>query len=117
MKAIKIPCEADLLSLDLNIYAEAINRCQNAAQDCPEAGHCKYEGECFNQLTHVEAVERLEIVEKELEEYKCKWSKLNSLHLHLLSSLKLSISDAVQRQNQEYTFAYRSCLAMLERVL
>ena len=113
----RISCEQDLLSLDPSVYAEAINRCQNAAQDCPEAGHCKYEGECFNHLSHVEAVERLEILEKELEEYKCKWSKLNSLHLHLLSSLKLSISDAVQRQNQEYTFAYRSCLAMLERVL
>ena len=113
----RIPCEQDLLSLDPNTYAEAINRCQNAAQDCPEVGHCKYEGECFNHLTHVEAVERLEIVEKELEEYKCKWSKLNSKHIHLLSSLKLSISDAVQKQNQEYAFAYRSCLAMLERVL
>ena len=37
-----IPCEQDLLSLDPNTYADAMARCQNAAQDCPEAGHCKY---------------------------------------------------------------------------
>ena len=111
-----IPCEADLLSTDLEIYGNAITRCQNAAQDCPEAGYCKY-GECFNQLSYVESVERLEVIEKELEHYKSKWSKLNSQHLHLISCLKLAVSDAVKNNNSEYAFAYRSCLTMLERVI
>lgn len=113
----RIPCQRDLRSKDPEIYAVAMARCQNAAQDCPEAGRCQYDGECFNKLSHAEAVERLEQVEKELEQYKCKWSKLNSSHLHLLSSLKLAMSDAVQNKNQERVFAYRSCIAMLERAI
>ena len=112
----RIPCEADLMSADDNTYGNALVRCQNAAQDCPEAGYCKY-GECFNQLSYVESVERLEVIEKELKHYKSKWSKLNSQHLHLISCLKLAVSDAVKNNNSEYAFAYRSCLTMLERVI
>ncbi|OTG60965.1 hypothetical protein B9T36_00690 [Acinetobacter sp. ANC 4204] len=113
----RIPCEADLMSADGNTYGNALARCQSAAQDCPELGFCRYDGECFNKLTHEEAVERLEVVEKELADYKTKWEKLNAKNLHLIASLKASLGGAIRDGLDERVFAYRSCLAMLERVL
>ncbi|MNR82508.1 hypothetical protein D3C72_132690 [compost metagenome] len=113
----RIPCEADLMSADDNTYGNALARCQSAAQDCPELGFCRYDGECFNKLTHEEAIERLEMLEKELAEYKTKWSKQNANHQHLIASLKTSLGGAIKDGLDERVFAYRSCLAMLERVL
>ncbi|MNR86965.1 hypothetical protein D3C72_178240 [compost metagenome] len=113
----RIPCEADLMSADDNTYGNALARCQSAAQDCPELGFCRYDGECFNKFTHEEAVERLEVLEKELAEYKAKWAKLNARHLHLIASLKASLGSAIKDGSDERVFAYRSCLAMLERII
>ena len=113
----RIPCEADLMSVDDNTYGNALARCQSAAQDCPELGFCRYDGECFNKLTHEEAVERLEVLEKEHAEYKSKWAKLNARHLHLIASLKASLGSAIKAGLDERVFAYRSCLAMLGRIL
>ena len=47
MKAIKIPCEHDLLSKNTEVWANAVMRCKGFTPNCIADGYCHFEGSCF----------------------------------------------------------------------
>lgn len=47
MKAIKIPCEHDLLSKNHDTWANAVMRCKGGSPDCGADGYCHVGGGLF----------------------------------------------------------------------
>ena len=94
MKAIKIPCEHDLLSKNHDVWASAVMRCKHGSGDCGSDGYCHAGGSCF--------------ADQELTREQAQWTMdtyYNALYNSGMNYYDSSVSNKVFNQN-EYT-AYR----------
>ena len=94
MKAVKIPCEHDLLSKNHNVWADAVIRCKGGNPYCGADGFCHADGKCFadQELTREQAILEMDCLAQELYEAKQENGKLRASSESLIKQLKLSMN-------------------------
>lgn len=118
MKAIKIPCEHDLLSENPDAWAEAMMRCKHAGAFCGADGYCHYNGSCFadQSLTREQAILEIDRLAQELYALKNENDKLTVLPQVLTGQLELALKQAMDKGHSERAFALRACINEINRV-
>lgn len=119
MKAIKIPCEHDLLSKNHNVWADAVVRCKGGNPYCGADGYCHAEGKCFadQSLTREQAILEVDRLAQELHEAKRENDKLRSSSDSLIGQLEFALEQNKKSGNSEKVFAMRYCIGEIKRFL
>lgn len=119
MKAIKIPCEHDLLSGDPDIWATAVMRCKSHNPYCGSDGYCHLGGSCFanQELTREQAILEVDRLAQELYEQKQRNDNLSSSSETLISQLELTVEQNKKAGKSERVFAIRYCINEIKRSL
>lgn len=118
MKAIKIPCEHDLLSTKPEVWAEAMVRCKHAGAFCGADGYCHYKGACFadQSLTREQAILEMDRLAQELYELKQENNQLAVLPQVITNQLEFALKQAMDKGHSEKVFAFRACINEINRV-
>ncbi|MDC5219196.1 hypothetical protein OHW53_11600 [Acinetobacter baumannii] len=92
MKAIKIPCEHDLLSKNDDTWANAVMRCKGGSPYCGADGYCHAGGTCFadQKLTREQAILEVDRLAQELHSSKIENDKLRNAASRLVNQLELA---------------------------
>ena len=119
MKAIKIPCEHDLLSKNHNVWADAVMRCKGGNPYCGADGFCHAGGNCFadQELTREQAVLEVDRLAQELHEAKHENEKLRTSSESLISSLEFALEQNMKSGKSERVFAIRYCIGEIKKTM
>ena len=119
MKAIKIPCEHDLLSKNHNVWADAVMRCKGGSPYCGADGYCHAGGECFadQELTREQAILEVDRLAQELHNAKIENDKLRSTASRLISQLEFALEQNKKSGKSERVFAIRYCIGEIKKTL
>lgn len=119
MKAIKIPCEHDLLSKNHNVWANAVMRCKGGSPYCGADGYCHAGGECFadQELTREQAILEVDRLAQELHNAKIENDKLRNEASRLISQLEFALEQNKKSGKSERVFAIRYCIGEIKKTL
>ena len=119
MKAIKIPCEHDLLSKNHNVWADAVMRCKGGSPYCGADGYCHAGGECFadQELTREQAILEVDRLAQELHNAKIENDKLRNTASRLISQLEFALEQNKKSGKSERVFAIRYCIGEIKKTL
>ena len=119
MKAIKIPCEHDLLSKNHNVWANAVMRCKGGSPYCGADGYCHAGGECFadQELTREQAILEVDRLAQELHNAKIENDKLRNAASRLISQLEFALEQNKKSGKSERVFAIRYCIGEIKKAL
>ena len=119
MKAIKIPCEHDLLSKNHNVWADAVMRCKGGNPYCGADGFCHADGECFadQELTREQAILEVDRLAQELYEAKRENDRLRTPSESLIKQLELAKKQNIDTGKSERVFAIRYCISEIKKTL
>lgn len=119
MKAIKIPCEHDLLSKNHNVWADAVMRCKGGNPYCGADGYCHADGECFadQELTREQAILEVDRLAQELHNAKIENDKLRNAASRLISQLEFALEQNKKSGKSERVFAIRYCIGEIKKTL
>ncbi|OTG85843.1 hypothetical protein B9T31_09620 [Acinetobacter sp. ANC 4558] len=119
MKAIKIPCEHDLLSKNHNVWANAVMRCKGHNPYCGADGYCHYDGSCFadQELTREQAILEVDLLAQELHGLKQENDRLRMSSEMLIKQLEFALSQNLKSGNSQRVFALRFCIAEIKKTL
>ena len=119
MKAIKIPCEHDLLSSNSAVWADAVMRCKTSNPYCGADGFCHASGECFadQELTREQAILEVDRLAQELHSSKRENNLLGASAENLIKQLELAIKQNIEKGKSERVFAIRYCVAEIKKNL
>ena len=119
MKAIKIPCEHDLLSKNHNVWANAVMRCKGGNPYCGADGYCHADGECFadQELTREQAILEVDRLAQELHNAKIENDKLRNAASRLISQLEFALEQNKKSGKSERVFAIRYCIGEIKKTL
>jgi len=119
MKAIKIPCEHDLLSKNHNVWADAVMRCKGGSPYCGADGYCHAGGECFadQELTREQAILEVDRLAQELHNAKIENDKLRNTASRLISQLEFALEQNKKFGKSERVFAIRYCIGEIKKTL
>lgn len=120
MKAIKIPCEHDLLNKDHDVWANAVMRCKTHNPYCGADGYCHADGKCFTnqELTREQAILEVDRLSQELYILKNENDRLKQLPKTLIQQLELALDQNIKkRENSQRAFALKYCISEIKRVL
>ena len=119
MKAIKIPCEHDLLSKNHNVWADAVMRCKGGSPYCGADGYCHAGGECFadQELTREQAILEVDRLAQELHNAKIENDKLRNAASRLISQLEFALEQNKKSGKSERVFAIRYCIGEIKKTL
>ena len=119
MKAIKIPCEHDLLSKNHNVWADAVMRCKGGSPYCGADGYCHAGGECFadQALTREQAILEVDRLAQELHNAKIENDKLRNAASRLISQLEFALEQNKKSGKSERVFAIRYCIGEIKKTL
>ena len=119
MKAIKIPCEHDLLSKNHNVWADAVMRCKGGSPYCGADGYCHAGGECFadQELTREQAILEVDRLAQELHNAKIENDKLRNAASRLISQLEFALEQNKKSGKSERVFAIRYCIGEIKKAL
>ena len=119
MKAIKIPCEHDLLSKNHNVWADAVMRCKGGSPYCGADGYCHAGGECFadQELTREQAILEVDRLAQELHNAKIETDKLRNAASRLISQLEFALEQNKKSGKSERVFAIRYCIGEIKKAL
>lgn len=119
MKAIKIPCEHDLLSKNHNVWADAVMRCKGGSPYCGADGYCHAGGECFadQELTREQAILEVDRLAQELHNAKIENDRLRNAASRLISQLEFALEQNKKSGKSERVFAIRYCIGEIKKTL
>lgn len=119
MKAIKIPCEHDLLSKDDDIWANAVMRCKGGSPYCGADGYCHAGGTCFadQELTREQAILEVDRLAQELHNAKIENDKLRNAASQLVSQLELAKEQNLKNGNDQRVFALKFCIHEIKKAM
>ena len=119
MKAVKIPCEHDLLSKDTNIWANAVMRCKGGNPYCGADGYCHVGGACFvdQELSREQAILEVDRLAQELHNSKIENDKLRNFAEALIQKLEYGIGRNKEMGNSERVFALRYCVNEIKKAV
>ena len=119
MKAIKIPCEHDLLSKNNDTWANAVMRCKHGSGDCGSDGYCHAGGSCFadQELTREQAILEVDRLAQELHNSKIENDKLRNAASQLISQLELAKEQNLKSGNGQRVFALRFCIHAIKKAM
>lgn len=119
MKAIKIPCEHDLLSKNHNVWANAVMRCKGGSPYCGADGYCHAGGECFadQELTREQAILEVDRLAQELHNAKIENDRLRNAASRLISHLEFALEQNKKSGKSERVFAIRYCIGEIKKTL
>lgn len=119
MKAVKIPCEHDLLSKNHNVWADAVIRCKGGNPYCGADGFCHAGGKCFTdqELTREQAILEMDCLAQELYEAKQENGKLRASSESLINQLKFALEQNKKNGKSERVFAIRYCIYEIQKTL
>ena len=119
MKAIKIPCEHDLLSKDTNIWTDAVMRCKHGFGHCGGDGYCHADGACFvdQKLTREQAILEVDRLAQELYSAKLENNKLRNSSQALIDQLELLREQNKKHGNSQKVFALQFCIHEIKKAM
>ena len=119
MRALKIPCEHDLLSKDHDIWANAVMRCKGGSPYCGADGYCHVGGECFadQSLTREQAILEVDRLAQDLYRAKRENDHLRILPKSLIKHLEYALEQNKKEGRAERVFAIRYCISEIKKVL
>ena len=119
MKAIKIPCEHDLLSIDAETWANAVMRCKTSNPYCGADGRCHADGACFadQTLTREQAILEVDRLSQELYKANQENKKLRSLPRTIINDLEYALEQNKKDKKSQRVFAIRYCISEIKKVL
>ena len=119
MKAIKIPCEHDLLSKNHNVWADAVMRCKDGSPYCGADGYCHAGGSCFadQELTREQAILEVDRLAQELHNAKIENDKLRNAASRLISQLEFAKDQNLKSGNGQRVFALRFCINEIKKAM
>ncbi len=119
MKAIKIPCEHDLLNSDPEVWADAVMRCKGGNPYCGADGYCHAGGECFadQKLTREQAILEVDRLAQELYEAKRENDLLRALPSKLIRQLEIALEHNKKAGQSQRVFAIKYCIAEINKNL
>ena len=119
MKAIKIPCEHDLLSKNHDVWASAVMRCKHGFGDCGSDGYCHAGGSCFadQELTREQAILEVDRLAQELHNAKIENDKLRNAANQLVNQLELVKEQNVKNGNDQRVFALKFCIHEIKKAM
>lgn len=118
MKAVKIPCEHDLLSSNSEVWADAVMRCKTGNPYCGADGYC-HSGDCFadQSLTREQAILEVDRLAHELHKAKQENDKLRSLPVNLIKHLEFALEQNKKAGKSERVFAIRYCISEIKNAI
>ena len=119
MKAIKIPCEHDLLSKDNNVWVNAVMRCKGHNPYCGSDGYCNAGGKCFvdQEMTREQAILEVDRLAQELHEERQLNEVLKASAQSLVNVLEISLEQNLKKERSERVFAIRYCIGEIKRFM
>ncbi|MEQ1277326.1 hypothetical protein [Acinetobacter soli] len=119
MKAIKIPCEHDLLSKDTNTWANAVMRCKHGFGHCGSDGYCHAGGVCFvdQELTREQAILEVDRLAQELYSAKNENDKLRYAAQALINQLQFAKEQNLKQGNSQRVFALQFCILEIKKAV
>ena len=119
MKAVKIPCEHDLLSSNSEAWANAVMRCKTGNPYCGADGHCHLGGGCFadQSLTREQAILEVDRLAHELHKAKHENDKLRSIPVSLINHLEFALDQNKKAGKSERVFAIRYCISEIKKAI
>ena len=119
MKAIKIPCEHDLLSSNSTVWAEAVMRCKTGNPYCGADGYCHSGGDCFadQELSREQAILEVDRLSQDLYTMKQKNDLLVASSESLIKQLEIAIDQNIKKAKSERVFAIRYCITEIKKAL
>lgn len=119
MKAIKIPCEHDLLSKNHNVWASAVMRCKHGFGYCGSDGYCHAGGSCFadQELTREQAILEVDRLAQELHNSKIENDKLRNTASQLVNQLEFIKDQNLKSGNDQRVFALRFCIHEIKKAM
>lgn len=119
MKAIKIPCEHDLLSKNHNVWADAVMRCKGGNPYCGADGYCHADGKCFadQELTREQAILEVDRLAQELHQAKQENDNLRTSSASLIKQLEFALEQNKKFGKSERVFAIRYCISEIKKTL
>ena len=117
MRAIKIPCEHDLLSTNHNVWADAVMRCTGGNPYCGADGYCHAGGECFadQTLTREQAILEVDRLSQELHSMRRENDRLRMSSEMLIGQLEEAVKQNSKSGNTQRVFALRFCIGEIKR--
>ncbi len=119
MKAVKIPCEHDLLSKNHNTWVEAVIRCKHGFGHCGGDGYCHAGGKCFadQSLTREQAILEVDRLAQELYSAKLENDKLRSSSQALIKQLEFLKDQNKKHGNSQRMFALQFCILEIKKAV
>lgn len=119
MKAIKIPCEHDLLSKNHSVWADAVMRCKGGNPYCGADGYCHAGGKCFadQELTREQAILEVDRLAQELHQAKQENDNLRTSSASLIKQLEFALEQNKKSGKSERVFAIRYCIGEIKKTL
>ena len=119
MKAIKIPCEHDLLSKNPDVWANAVMRCKGGSPYCGADGYCHVGGSCFadQELTREQAILEVDRLAQELHNAKIENDKLRNAASQLVNQLELAKEHNLKNGNDQRVFALKFCIHEIKKAM
>lgn len=119
MKAVKIPCEHDLLSTDEKIWANAVMRCKGHNPYCGSDGFCNAGGKCFvdQEMTREQAILEVDRLAQELYEERHRNEVLKASAQSLVNLLEIGLQQNLKKGMSERVFAVRYCIGEIKRFM
>jgi len=119
LKAIKIPCEHDLLSKDHDTWANAVMRCKHGFGHCGSDGYCHADGACFvdQKLTREQAILEVDRLAQELHNAKIDNDKLRNAANQLVTQLELAKEQNLKSGNDQRVFALKFCIHEIKKAM
>ena len=119
MKAIKIPCEHDLLSNDAETWANAVMRCETSNPYCGADGRCHADGACFadQTLTREQAILEVDRLAQDLYRAKRENDHLRILPKSLIKHLEYALEQNKKEGKAERVFAIRYCINEIKKII
>ena len=119
MKAIKIPCEHDLLSSNSAVWADAVMRCKTSNPYCGADGFFHASGECFadQELTREQAILEVDRLAQELHQAKRENDNLRTSPASLIKQLEFALEQNKKSGKSERVFAIRYCIGEIKKTL
>ncbi|MFU8927538.1 hypothetical protein [Acinetobacter puyangensis] len=119
MKAIKIPCEHDLLSKNHEVWANAVMRCKGGSPYCGADGYCHVGGDCFIDvnLTREQAILEVDRLAQELYGAKIENDKLRNAAQSVINQLESAKEQNLEKGNDQRVFAIRFCINEIKKAI
>ena len=108
--------EADLKSRNSEKYGDAVSKCQHAGAYCIEDGYCHYDGDCFKNLSHADAIKANEMLLAEIDSLKNDLTYSDLRYQYAVACINFEIEKRKEKKDPN-VFVYRRILTILNRGL